>query len=213
MDDLFRFEVTKAQKRRAARRRLKNERKWKPLLWISRSLLILSAVCLAVSFMADERNFILVDGLGFAFAVFLVIGVIIRAFVSAFTVRWIKDRLNEQIWIQNGVLNQVFFFSVSGGWAHRVAGDRAIQNIIFLNSIKDALYDQNSGRIELCGVSRVIMYDNYRKGIIQSENQLSEKYYHVFYDYTSPSLYEYLLAHGVVFTKKNIEYSAFDRRP
>ncbi len=213
MDDLFRFEITKAQKNRAVRRRVKKERRWKPLLWSSRILLTLSIICFAVSFFVDERNFSLVDTLGFAFAVFLIIGVIMRAFVSAFTARWIKDRLNEQIWVQNGMLNQVFFFSVSGGWAFRRAGDRALQNIINLDSINDALYDPDSGRIELRGKSRAVLFQNYRSGIVQSDDQLSEKFYHVFYDYTSPGLYEYLLAHGVNFTKKNIEYSAFDRRP
>ena len=213
MDEIFRFEITKVQKNRAVKRRVKNESKWKPLLWSSRILLTLSIICFAGSFFVDERNFVLVDTLGFAFAVFLVIGVIMRAFVSAFTARWIKDRLNEQIWVQNGVLNQVFFFSVSGGFAYRIAGDRAVQNIIDLDSINDALYDPDSGRIELCGKSRAVLFLNYRKGIVKSNDQLSEKFYHVFYDYTSPNLYDYLLAHGVNFTKKNIEYSAFDRRP
>ena len=213
MNETLRFEITKQEKRDAVKHRIKREKKWKPLIYGSRILLALSAMSLGLSLLMDDLSYAIRASLGVTFSLLLVIGVILRTFVTAFASRWIMDRLEEQIWVRDGVLNQLVFFSVSGGWANRIPGERASLNTIFLNSVKHALYDPDSGRIELCGVSRLTLYKDYGKKIIDSEHQLSEKYYHVFYDYTSPSLYDYLLAYGIKFEKGPIEYSAFDRRP
>ena len=70
--------------------------------------------------------------------------------------------------------------------------------------------------MELGGPVKEINYSKYKAGIIEEEHMLNlmqEKYSHVFYDYSVPSLHQFLVSCGVKFKEGPIEYSAFDRRP
>ena len=216
MEERFDFEVTKQTKKKAIWRRVFKEKKWRPLLFTGSGFILLSFAGFAFSFLIDPHNYFLVDTLIFTVSTFLIVGVILLSLVGNFTRRHIKDRLNESLYVKNGKLHHVSFYSVSGGYLQNVAGDRASEIVIDPKTIKTAKYDPVSGRMEIGGVQKLIIYSDYHAGKIKEEHMLNiyeEKNLRVFYDYYNPGLYEYLEALGVKFKKETISFSAFDRRP
>ena len=216
MNEDFQFVITRQSKKRAVLRRVFREKKWRPLLISGSIFIILSFVGFTFLILFYDQNILSEVILPFACSFLLITGVILLSLVGNFTSRHIKDRLNEILYVKDGKLHQVFRFSVSGGYLQRVAGDRATEQVFDLKTIKNAKYDPASGRMELGGPQKLIMYSNYDAGTIREEHMLNiyeEKYSHVFYDYYIPGLYDYLLARGVKFEKGTISFSAFDRRP
>ena len=176
------------------------------------ALILLSAVCLTLCFRLDKSEYKLFDTLVVISSISLITGICVIVLITNFTGRWINDRLNEKIWVENGSLYHLFFFSESGGVLMWTPGERASQTRIELDKIRDARHDPRSGRIELGGPIYCTVFQNYSGGITNGEKLLPSSYKHVLYDYTSPSLYDYLVGAGVEFKKETIKYSLFDRR-
>lgn len=207
----FSFDITPKTKGRAKRRRIHNEKFFVNLLWCS-GILFVAFLCIAlvVLFCSFEDDFIKVK-LIFLDAVLLVASISVRAFADNLGSRWIDDRLNEKLWVQDGNLYHFLQKAFSSGLAYRMTDERAVVHVIFLSSIKNAIYDPKSGRIEFNACGKGIIYKDYTKGIIEKEWPLTGLFTARFYDYTEPSLYEYLLAIGVEFEKTTITYK-FDGR-
>ncbi len=207
----FKFDITPKTKQRAMRKRIHGENLFVALLWCSGILFAISVCGFFVIIFHQFEDDILEITLMLLNSTFLIISISARALVENLGSRWIGDRLNEKLWVQDGVLYHFIQKAFSSGFAYRMTDDSAIVYMIFLASIKNARYDPKSGRIEFNACGKGIAYKDYTRGIIEKEWPLTGIFTGIFYDYTEPSLYEYLLAIGVEFEKTTIKYK-FDGR-
>ena len=212
-DAIFAFEITRALKKKAKKRRIKNEKKWVVLRWASSALLLIAALLLVAGIFfidhTDEDQLLLVSAL---FAVCLIVGIIIRALISNLASHWIDDRLNEQIWVKDGYLHQFIQKSFAAGANYRRADERATVYEMEIASIHNAKYDPKSGRIEFNAVGRGVRYADYQTGAIDKQWHLTPQFTGIFYDYTEPSLYAYLSERGIEFTQCTIDFKLNDAR-
>ena len=207
------FTITPKTKARAKKRRIKNESKWVTLRIISIVSLVISLVSGIVGiFVIPYNNFTLAGVLGVLFAVCLVLFFVLRSLISNMSSHWIDDRLNERIWVEGGRLYQFIQMNFAGGLNYRTADERANLYIIDLDAIHNAKYDPKSGRIEFNAFGEGIFYNDYQAGVIRERWNLEEDFVGIFYDYTEPSLYEYLKSIGVKFSEETIPFKIRDAR-
>ena len=100
----------------------------------------------------------------------------------------------------------------AAGMNYRTADERAVLYIIDLDTIHNAKYDPQSGRIEFNAFGEGIFYNDYQAGAIRERWNLEEDFVGIFYDYTEPSLYEYLKSIGVQFSQETIAFRIRDAR-
>ena len=183
---------------RAKRRRIKGERKWRILRLLSIISLIISLTSgtVGILFIPSEK-IELISILGILFSVCLVLFFICRSLIANMASHWIDDRLNERIWVEDGRLYQFIQMNFAGGLNYRSADERANLYIMDLDTIHNAKYDPKSGRIEFNALGEGIFYNDYQTGVIRERWDLKEDFVAIFYDYTEPSLYEYLKSIGV----------------
>lgn len=207
------FTITPKTKARAKKRRIKNESKWVTLRIISIVSLVISLVSGIVGiFVIPYNSFTLAGVLGVLFAVCLVLFFVLRSLISNMSSHWIDDRLNERIWVEGGRLYQFIQMNFAGGLNYRTADERANLYIIDLDTIHNAKYDPKSGRIEFNAFGEGIFYNDYQAGVIRERWNLEEDFVGIFYDYTEPSLYEYLKSIGVKFSEETIPFKIRDAR-
>ena len=207
------FTITPKTKARAKKRRIKNESKWVTLRIISIVSLVISLVSGIVGiFVIPYNNFTLAGVLGVLFAVCLVLFFVLRSLISNMSSHWIDDRLNERIWVEGGRLYQFIQMNFAGGLNYRTADERANLYIMDLDTIHNAKYDPKSGRIEFNAFGEGIFYNDYQAGVIRERWNLEEDFVGIFYDYTEPSLYEYLKSIGVKFSEETIPFKIRDAR-
>ena len=185
---------------RAKRRRIKGERKWRILRLLSIISLIISLTSgtVGILFIPSEK-IELISILGILFSVCLVLFFICRSLIANMASHWIDDRLNERIWVEDGRLYQFIQMNFAGGLNYRSADERANLYIMDLDTIHNAKYDPKSGRIEFNALGEGIFYNDYQ-------------FVAIFYDYTEPSLYEYLKSIGVKFSEETIPFKIRDAR-
>ena len=207
------FTITQASKMRAKRRRIKGERKWRILRLLSIISLIISLTSgtVGILFIPSEK-IELISILGILFSVCLVLFFICRSLIANMASHWIDDRLNERIWVEDGRLYQFIQMNFAGGLNYRSADERANMYIMDLDTIHNAKYDPKSGRIEFNALGEGIFYNDYQTGVIRERWDLKEDFVAIFYDYTEPSLYEYLKSAGVKFSEETIPFKIRDAR-
>ena len=207
------FTITQASKMRAKRRRIKGERKWRILRLLSIISLIISLTSgtVGILFIPSEK-IELISILGILFSVCLVLFFICRSLIANMASHWIDDRLNERIWVEDGRLYQFIQINFAGGLNYRSADERANLYIMDLDTIHNAKYDPKSGRIEFNALGEGIFYNDYQTGVIRERWDLKEDFVAIFYDYTEPSLYEYLKSIGVKFSEETIPFKIRDAR-
>lgn len=198
---------------RARRRRIKGERKWRILRLLSIISLIISLTSgtVGILFIPSEK-IELISILGILFSVCLVLFFICRSLIANMASHWIDDRLNERIWVEDGRLYQFIQMNFAGGLNYRSADERANLYIMDLDTIHNAKYDPKSGRIEFNALGEGIFYNDYQTGVIRERWDLKEDFVAIFYDYTEPSLYEYLKSIGVKFSEETIPFKIRDAR-
>ena len=198
---------------RAKRRRIKGERKWRILRLLSIISLIISLTSgtVGILFIPSEK-IELISILGILFSVCLVLFFICRSLIANMASHWIDDRLNERIWVEDGRLYQFIQMNFAGGLNYRSADERANMYIMDLDTIHNAKYDPKSGRIEFNALGEGIFYNDYQTGVIRERWDLKEDFVAIFYDYTEPSLYEYLKSIGVKFSEETIPFKIRDAR-
>ena len=177
------FTITSKTKAKAQKRRIKNESKW---------------VVAGIFFVPYER-YTLAGVLGVLFSVCLVLFFVCRSLISNMSSHWIEDRLNERIWVEDGRLYQLIQMNFAAGLNYRSADERANLYIMDLDTIHNAKYDG-------------IFYNDYQAGVIRERWDLKEDFVAIFYDYTEPSLYEYLKSAGVKFSEETIPFKIRDAR-
>ena len=207
------FTITQASKMRAKRRRIKGERKWRILRLLSIISLIISLTSgtVGILFIPSEK-IELISILGILFSVCLVLFFICRSLIANMASHWIDDRLNERIWVEDCRLYQFIQMNFAGGLNYRSADERANLYIMDLDTIHNAKYDPKSGRIEFNALGEGIFYNDYQTGVIRERWDLKEDFVAIFYDYTEPSLYEYLKSIGVKFSEETIPFKIRDAR-
>ena len=207
------FTITQASKMRAKRRRIKGERKWRILRLLSIISLIISLTSgtVGILFIPSEK-IELISILGILFSVCLVLFFICRSLIANMASHWIDDRLNERIWVEDGRLYQLIQMNFAAGLNYRSADERANLYIMDLDTIHNAKYDPKSGRIEFNALGEGIFYNDYQAGVIRERWDLKEDFVAIFYDYTEPSLYEYLKSIGVKFSEETIPFKIRDAR-
>lgn len=207
------FTITQASKMPAKRRRIKGERKWRILRLLSIISLIISLTSgtVGILFIPSEK-IELISILGILFSVCLVLFFICRSLIANMASHWIDDRLNERIWVEDGRLYQFIQMNFAGGLNYRSADERANLYIMDLDTIHNAKYDPKSGRIEFNALGEGIFYNDYQTGVIRERWDLKEDFVAIFYDYTEPSLYEYLKSIGVKFSEETIPFKIRDAR-
>ena len=207
------FTITQASKMRAKRRRIKGERKWRILRLLSIISLIISLTSgtVGILFIPSEK-IELISILGILFSVCLVLFFICRSLIANMASHWIDDRLNERIWVEDGRLYQFIQMNFAGGLNYRSADERANLYIMDLDTIHNAKYDPKSGRIEFNALGEGIFYNDYQTGVIRERWDLKEDFVAIFYDYTEPSLYEYLKSVGIKFSEETIPFKIRDAR-
>ena len=198
---------------RAKRRRIKGERKWRILRLLSIISLIISLTSgtVGILFIPSEK-IELISILGILFSVCLVLFFICRSLIANMASHWIDDRLNERIWVEDGRLYQFIQMNFAGGLNYRSADERANLYIMDLDTIHNVKYDPKSGRIEFNALGEGIFYNDYQTGVIRERWDLKEDFVAIFYDYTEPSLYEYLKSIGVKFSEETIPFKIRDAR-
>ena len=198
---------------RAKRRRIKGERKWRILRLLSIISLIISLTSgtVGILFIPSEK-IELISILGILFSVCLVLFFICRSLIANMASHWIDDRLNERIWVEDGRLYQLIQMNFAAGLNYRSADERANLYIMDLDTIHNAKYDPKSGRIEFNALGEGIFYNDYQTGVIRERWDLKEDFVAIFYDYTEPSLYEYLKSAGVKFSEETIPFKIRDAR-
>ena len=179
------FTITSKTKAKAQKRRIKNESKWVALRTISIVSLVISLVSgIAGIFFVPYERYTLAGVLGVLFSVCLVLFFVCRSLISNMSSHWIQDRLNERIWVED----------------------------MDLDTIHNAKYDPKSGRIEFNALGEGIFYNDYQAGVIRERWDLKEDFVAIFYDYTEPSLYEYLKSVGIKFSEETIPFKIRDAR-
>ena len=146
-------------------------------------------------FFVPYERYTLAGVLGVLFSVCLVLFFVCRSLISNMSSHWIQDRLNERIWVEDGRLYQFIQMNFAGGLNYRSADERANMYIMDLDTIHNAKYDPKSGRIEFNALGEGIFYN-----------------VAIFYDYTEPSLYEYLKSVGIKFSEETIPFKIRDAR-
>ena len=184
------------------------------------TLRIISIVSLVISivsgvagiFFVPYERYTLAGVLGVLFSVCLVLFFVCRSLITNMSSHWIDDRLNERIWVENGRLYQLIQMNFAGELNYRSADEQANLYIMDLDTIHNAKYDPKSGRIEFNALGEGIFYNDYQAGVIRERWDLKEDFVAIFYDYTEPSLYEYLKSVGVMFSEETIPFKIRDAR-
>ena len=207
------FTITSKTKAKARKRRIKNESKWVALRTISIVSLVISLVSgIAGIFFVPYERYTLAGVLGVLFSVCLVLFFVCRSLISNMSSHWIEDRLNERIWVEDGRLYQFIQMNFAAGLNYRSADERANLYIMDIDTIHNARHDPKSGRFEFNALGEGIFYDDYSAGVIRERWDLKEDFVGIFYDYTEPSLYEYLKSAGVKFSEETIPFKIRDAR-
>ena len=210
---IMEFEITAKTKKKAKKRRIKNEKKWRVLRGASIISFYISIIAFVMDIFVIKYEQSTLGGIcGVIFSVFLILFVVFKALIANMASHWIDDRLNERIWIEDGNLYHFIQIAFAAGLNSRHADERATVYIIDLQSIRNAKYDQKSGRIEFNATGTGIDYADYQTNRIEQQWELYSDFTGIFYDYTNPSLYEYLKSIGITFKEETIDFKIRDGR-
>lgn len=207
------FEITNKTKNKARKRRVRYEKKWLILRIISYIAFSLSiyAFIKGIYFVPfEDHDLDLIYSI--IFSVALIVGVFARALIYGFTRRWIKDRYNERIWVEDGKLYHFMQKPIGMGINKFRIDLSAYLFISDLYAITNARYDDKTGRMEIASRGEYIYYSDFLTQTVQDAGMLPEDFTDIYYDYTEPSLYESLKSAGVHFTVEPINFSIFDSR-
>lgn len=188
------FIITAKNKRKAQKRRIRKEEKWKGLrrfMWLS----ALVAILVPVIVIYDE-SLMMNFGVPMIGSVALVLSPCTYALLINLTSHWIQDRMNERLMIKNGVLYLCYQTNAGLGLNYGTTDSTGYTFAYTIDTIRNAKYDEKSGRIEFRSFGTGFYYSDIRRQIIGNQWPLENKVA-VFYDYYEPSLIDTLKAHGV----------------
>lgn len=120
----------------------------------------------------------------------------------------INDKLNEHIWIENGILHHFWQHSFAAGLNSWSTDSTAIEFQLYIDSINELKYDPKTKKIEFYVSGNQILYDDFRiKSIKETVPISNAKYKHTMYDYLNPNLIETFKSIGIT-----IEETILDKK-
>ena len=205
------FNVTKKNKKKARKNRIRKEKKWIIPRFVTTVLYIVSIVSFCVGiFVISNKNYEKLQISGIIFVVTFIIAIILSAVVKNLASHWIQDRLNEKLWMDENALYHFQQVAFAAGLNSRNADSTGYTFAMPFSSIKNVKYDEKSRRIEFLADGTGYHYSDVRKQIVDREWPLNG-YEAIFYDYFEPSLIETLKSKGInVETRELNSYSVFN---
>lgn len=198
--------ITKKSKKRARKRRQKNESKWIAYRVITLIFVLICVLSFAIGmFLVSDANYQLFDTCAIIFSITFVGIVVTKSLLTKASSHWIQDRLNERVWIENNQIHHFMQTSFSAGLNTYNADERAYLFVMDISTIRNAKYDEKSGRIEFTVNGKGYHYSDYRRNIIDKD-WLLNGFEAIFYDAMEPSLFETLKKQGVDFQVGVINY-------
>lgn len=188
------FIITVKNKRKAQKRRIRKEEKWKGLrrfMWIC---FFISVFMFVIIFL--EISILIKLLLIFVGAAALIIAAIAYGLLINMTSHWIYDRMNEKLKIRNGILYHTVQTNTGLGLNYGTTDLRAYAFAYTIDAMRNIKYDDKSGRIVFQANGTGFHYSDIRRQIIDSQWELRD-YEAVFYDYYEPSLFETLKNYGL----------------
>lgn len=206
----MKFLITSEAKRKARQNRIKKEKKWIPFRLTAAVSLIAAPVFLFIGlFGVESEDITMLSRCFAAFSGLMILGVIARTLPVNFASHWIGERMNECLWIKDGMLFHFFQTSFAGGLNKFNTDETGYLFVMDINSIREAKYDVRSKRIEFHVNGKQFHYADITRGTIDKEWDL-EGFTAVFYDYTDPSLCETLTQMGILFSNVTLNFKIVD---
>lgn len=208
------FRITKKNKNRTRKNRIRKERKWLPF-----KILYFISFCIAICsfvygvFIVSPFNYSYFDKCATVFSISFMIGIVSRALTLNFTRHWIHSRVNEKMWIENNILNHFFQVSWGTGWNSRSVDNTGYLFEIDLNSVNQVLFDKKTKRVEFFALGRGNHYENIKTSQIDKIWDLKKGYKCVLYDYYIPSVVETLSKRGISIIEGQLnDFSILDNK-
>ena len=191
------FNVTKKNKKRARKNRIRNEKKWIIPRLVTTILYIVSIVSFCIGiFVIPDNDHEKLEIFGIVFAVTFIIAIMLSAVVINLASHWIQDRLNEKLWMDENALYHFQQVAFAAGLNSRNTDSTGYLFVLPLSSIRNVKYDEKSRRIEFLADGTGYSYSDVRKQIVDREWPLNG-YEAIFYDYFEPSLIDTLKSKGI----------------
>lgn len=205
------FNVTKKNKKKARKNRIRKEKKWIIPRFVTTILYIVSIVSFCVGiFVISNNDYENLEIFGIVFVVTFLIALILSTVVKNLASHWIQDRLNEKLWMDEKTLYHFQQVAFAAGLNSRNADSTGYTFAMSLSSIRNVKYDEKSRRIEFLADGTGYHYSDVRKQIVDREWPLNG-YEAIFYDYFEPSLIETLKSKAInVEVRELNSYSVFN---
>lgn len=205
------FNVTKKNKKKARKNRIRKERKWIIPRFLTTVLYIVSIVSFCVGiFVISNNDYEKLQIFGIIFVVTFIIAIILSTVVKNLASHWIQDRLNEKLWMDENALYHFQQVAFAAGLNSRNADSTGYTFVMPFSSIRNVKYDVKSRLIEFLTDGTGYHYSDVRKQIVDREWPLNE-YEAIFYDYFEPSLIEILKSKDINVEAKELNsYSVFN---
>ena len=198
--------ITKRTKKQARKKRQMNEKKWLPYRILSWIFLSVSIVGFVIGmFLTDYHDHRRLSVFIAIYSMALVSFVVTRSLLTKASSHWIQDRLNERIWIDGNQLHHFLQTAFAAGLNIYNADERAYLFVMDISTIRNARYDDKSGRIEFTVDGSGYHYSDYRRNTIDKQWAL-KGFGAIFYDAATPGLFESLKNRGVPFEIGTINY-------
>lgn len=205
------FNITKKNKKKARKNRIRKEKKWIIPRVVTTVLCIVSIVSFCVGiFVISNNDYEKLQIFGIIFVVTFIIAIILSTVVKNLASHWIQDRLNEKLWMDENALYHFQQVAFAAGLNSRNADSTGYAFVMPFSSIRNVKYDEKSRRIEFLADGTGCNYSDVRKQIVDREWSLNG-YEAIFYDYFEPSLIGTLKSKGInVEVKELNSYSVFN---
>lgn len=205
------FNITKKNKNKARKNRIRKERKWIIPRFVTTILYIVSIVSFCVGiFVVSNNEYEKLKIFGTVFVVTFIIAIILSTVVKNLASHWIQDRLNEKLWMDDNALFHFQQVAFAAGLNSRNADSTGYTFVIPFSSIRNAKFDEKSKRVEFLADGTGYHYSDVRKQIVDREWPLNG-YETIFYDYFEPSLIDTLRSKGINVEERELNsYSVFN---
>lgn len=219
------FKFSLKDKQKAIKKRYKKEKKWK-VLRITEKLSYIATVIMPIFIynlfveLWERRIFYEVDiytgeerasdpgmwALG-AFLAMLGVIAIIKALKFNLTSSRIFSVRDEKLFEKDGKLYHIYKTQLGGGINTFRTGDEMVVEEIILKSIRELAINSKSGRVEFIADTKKCIYADSSIQSLAEQPRIISSHKHVFYDFFTPSLIEYLKAQGIPWEEQEIQYS------
>lgn len=195
---------------KARKTRYLNEKKWRWLRIVRRSMAAITVGIPAIGYFIDVKvNNNPSLALFTACSTLLLLGMLnaIPAIMKdKLTADGLGNLYDEKFYVHDGVLHRIYRNEAGAGW-NVFKGSKIISEMIVpLNSIQNLIYDPRSKRIEFTCTSHFSMYSNWEQQIKVRPTDVAINNRLFFYDYYTPSLIETMKQQGIPCTEQTIEY-------